>query len=215
MIDVFSISRGQIYWCDFGKSDFGIQGGVRPALIVSNNIYNNLSSNVAVVPITSVCKKLDYPSHVLINMINKSSVILCEQIVTVNKDRLSSFIGTLSDDKMYEVEKSSLIQLGILDSCDDSDVESDHISEEELFKTKLDSNLESTETSHLDSVLKANTGNTRRKWTDEDKISFLIDYNSTSRGELSMQELMDKWNVSTESYCRTLYYRFRKQAGEC
>ena len=108
--------RGGVFWLnDYNNPKGSEQSGSRPALIVSNDRNNTYSPVVTIVPITSKVKTT-LPTHVTIAAIDGSAepnIILCEQITTVSKNRLSTFKGILSSDVLTKVEKALAIQLDI------------------------------------------------------------------------------------------------------
>lgn len=91
------------------------QGGRRPVLIVQNDRGNRYSPTVIVVPLTSSERKPGLPTHVsLLNGtggLRKPSVVLCEQVRTLEKTRLSRYMGCLDADKLKEVEKALSVSL--------------------------------------------------------------------------------------------------------
>lgn len=109
--------RGDIYYVDFGEKDGSKQGGVRPALVVSNNKANKHSPVVTVVPLSAwVWKKKYLPTHVQIpkgSGLNKPSMALAEQVETLDKTRLGERIGEVLDDMVMEQITVALqIQIG-------------------------------------------------------------------------------------------------------
>lgn len=109
------IKRGQIYQADLGKQKGSIQEGVRPVLIISNNINNKFSPTVNILPITSKTKN-NIPVHVEVGItegLPHLSTVLIEQATTINKDQLIEYLGQCDARKMYEIEKAILIQNGI------------------------------------------------------------------------------------------------------
>lgn len=106
--------RGQIYYvyprgCEYTGSE---QGGGRPAIIVSNDVGNEYSSVVEVVFLTTREKK-PLPTHVKIVSSKCPSVALCEQIETVDKGRIGSYINEVSQAELKGIEKAILISLDI------------------------------------------------------------------------------------------------------
>lgn len=90
------------------------QGGVRPAIVVQNNVGNRKAPTVIVVPITTQVKP-DLPTHVnLCNIpfLDVRSVATCEQIITIDKDYIIRKMGTLDDPAMYKVEHAVSVSLG-------------------------------------------------------------------------------------------------------
>ncbi len=109
------VKRGEIYYANLSPVIGSEQDGIRPVLIVQNNIGNKYSPTVIVVAITSKIKN-NMPTHIKIDGekygLEKDSVILAEQIRTLDKSRLMSKVGTLDDKMMSKVKEAILI------SCD-------------------------------------------------------------------------------------------------
>jgi len=110
------IKRGELYYADLSPVLGSEQGGVRPVLILQNDIGNKYSPTVIVSAITSKLYKAKLPTHINLDAENfglsKDSIILLEQIRTIDKQRLKEKIGTLSNNKMQEVNNALLISLG-------------------------------------------------------------------------------------------------------
>ena len=110
------IKRGEIYYADLSPVVGSEQGGVRPVLIIQNDVGNKYSPTVIVSAITSQLGKAKLPTHIELPAekynLPKNSVALLEQIRTLDKRRLQENVTTLSPDKMREVNKSLLISLG-------------------------------------------------------------------------------------------------------
>lgn len=110
------IKRGEIYYADLSPVVGSEQGGVRPVLIIQNDVGNKYSPTVIVSAITSQLGKAKLPTHIELPAerynLPKNSVALLEQIRTLDKRRLQEKITTLSPDKMREVNKAILISLG-------------------------------------------------------------------------------------------------------
>lgn len=110
------ISRGDIYYSQLGDNYGHEQGGVRPVLIIQNNIGNLQSPTVIVAPITSRIKKSTLPTHVYISeraKLEKNSVILLEQIRTIDKSRLKEYLCKLQSDEIEAVNKAISVSLGV------------------------------------------------------------------------------------------------------
>ena len=110
------VKRGEIYYADLSPVVGSEQGGVRPVLIIQNDVGNKYSPTVIVSAITSHLVKAMLPTHrglagAKYNL-PKDSVALLEQIRTLDKRRLKEKITMLSQDKMKEVNKAILISLG-------------------------------------------------------------------------------------------------------
>lgn len=113
------IKRGEIYYADLSPVIGSEQGGVRPVLIVQNDIGNKYSPTVIAAAITSQINKAKLPTHIEISAIEyglqKDSVILLEQIRTIDKKRLREKIGHLDDDLMDRVNEALSISFGLAD----------------------------------------------------------------------------------------------------
>ena len=110
------IKRGEIYYADLSPVVGSEQGGVRPVLIIQNDVGNKYSPTVIVSAITSQFGKAKLPTHIELSAekynLPKNSVALLEQIRTLDKRRLQEKVTTLSPEKMREVNKALLISLG-------------------------------------------------------------------------------------------------------
>ena len=112
------IRRGDIYYADLRPVVGSEQGGVRPVLIIQNDVGNKHSPTVICAAITSRMNKAKLPTHVELStrqcQIVKDSVILLEQIRTLDKRRLKERIGELPEITMSKVDKAILISLGFI-----------------------------------------------------------------------------------------------------
>lgn len=100
---------------DFGTRDGHEQCGVRPALIIQNDVGNKFSPVIIVLPITDSRKRY-MPTHVRIkksDVLPKDSVILCEQVHTIDKRRFIGFLGQASEEIMADVDARIKISLGL------------------------------------------------------------------------------------------------------
>lgn len=116
MKNLQEIKRGDIYYADLSPVVGSEQGGVRPVLIIQNNVGNKYSPTVIVAAITSQINKAKIPTHVELQSdtynLPKNSVVLLEQIRTIDKRRLQEQITSLDQNKMKEVNRAILISLG-------------------------------------------------------------------------------------------------------
>lgn len=116
MLEKLEIKRGEIYFADLSPVVGSEQGGIRPVLIIQNDVGNKYSPTVIVSAITSQINKAKIPTHVELpaNKYNlpKDSVILLEQIRTIDKRRLKDKLCTLDNEKMRKVNLAMLISLG-------------------------------------------------------------------------------------------------------
>lgn len=97
-----AVKRFDVAYADFGeKTADGVQCGVRPALIISNNMCNKYSPAITVVPLTKQLKNINQPTHVLLSKgsygLTYDSMLLGEQITTVNKDSILDIVGSVRD----------------------------------------------------------------------------------------------------------------------
>lgn len=114
------IKRGDIYYADLSPVIGSEQGGVRPVLIVQNDVGNKYSPTVIAAAITSQINKAKLPTHIEISAqeygLIKDSVILLEQIRTIDKKRLREKIGRLDDELMEKVNEALGISFGLIDT---------------------------------------------------------------------------------------------------
>ena len=112
-----TIKRGDIYYAELNPVIGSEQGGTRPVLIISNDIGNKHSPTVIIAPITSrVHTKAKLPTHILIkdfDGLDKNSIILFEQIRTIDKQRLRKYIGMLPTVIMARADKSLAISISL------------------------------------------------------------------------------------------------------
>jgi len=101
------IKRSEVVLIDFEPVEGSEQGGIRPALVIQNNIYNKYSPTTIVAPITSKLYKKEYPTNVNLSKkdskLNKDSTILLNQIRTIDKLRIMRKISSLNDEIMSKV----------------------------------------------------------------------------------------------------------------
>ena len=112
-----SIKKGDLYFADLSPVMGSEQGGIRPVLVVQNDVGNKFSPTIIVAAITSRRNKADLPTHVEIeadgNGLSKNSVILLEQLRTTDKRRLKERIGTIDKTRIPEVNEALSVSLGI------------------------------------------------------------------------------------------------------
>ncbi len=109
------IIRGDIYYADLSPVVGSEQGGIRPVLIIQNNVGNRHSPTVICAAITSKMNKAKLPTHIELStkdyQIVKNSVILLEQIRTIDKQRLKEFVCHIDSGKMKKVEEAIRVSL--------------------------------------------------------------------------------------------------------
>ena len=113
-----SVKRGEIYYADLSPVVGSEQGGIRPVLIIQNDIGNKYSPTVIATAITSQIKKSKMPTHIEIDAneygLSKDSVVPAEQIRTIDKRRLKEKIGHLDDELMSRVNEALEISFGLI-----------------------------------------------------------------------------------------------------
>lgn len=122
------IKRGSIWFADLGQrrqvSTTNVQSGIRPVLVISNDLNNRYATVLTVIPFTGSPKRLDMPTHVAVRPSDVrngyqpskiyASTLLCEQVTTLDKTRLVSYVGNVvSLILMQQVEAALLTQIGI------------------------------------------------------------------------------------------------------
>lgn len=109
------IKRGDIFYANLNPVVGCEQNGVRPVLIIQNDKGNENSLTTIVAPISTKKFKL-LPTHILIkhfNKITKDSIVLLEQIRTIDKSRIGNYIGSLDNNQMLEIDKAIYISLDL------------------------------------------------------------------------------------------------------
>lgn len=111
------VKRGDIYYADLSSVVGSEQGGIRPVLVIQNDIGNKYSPTVIAAAITSQINKAKMPTHIELAAkdygLNKDSVILLEQIRTIDKRRLREKIGRIDDGLMASVNNALSISFGL------------------------------------------------------------------------------------------------------
>lgn len=111
------VKRGEIFYADLSPVIGSEQGGIRPVIVIQNDIGNRYSPTVIVAAITSQINKAKLPIHVEISSeeygLNRDSVVLLEQIRTLDKRRLKEKIGHMTETDMKKVDKALAISLNL------------------------------------------------------------------------------------------------------
>lgn len=112
-----TVKRGDIYYADLSPVVGSEQGGVRPVLIVQNDVGNKFSPTVIAAAITSQKEKSKLPTHIELQSLNcglsKDSVVLLEQIRTIDKKRLKEKMGQLDNGSMNDINRALSISFGL------------------------------------------------------------------------------------------------------
>ena len=112
-----TVKRGDIFYADLSPVVGSEQGGMRPVLIVQNDVGNKYSPTVIAAAITSQKYKTRLPTHISVNAddcgLAKDSVVLLEQVRTIDKTRLKEHMGTLDNTEMTRIDKALSVSFGL------------------------------------------------------------------------------------------------------
>lgn len=115
---VKEIKRGSVVLVNLGDRNGSIQYGIRPCVVISNNLNNKFSNVLTVVPLSTSKFKKDLPTHIAITTdnseIEKDSIALCEQPTLILKDQIIKELFELDDTLMRQIDFGVMIQLGLL-----------------------------------------------------------------------------------------------------
>lgn len=113
----FGFRRGEIYFADLDPHYGSERGGKRPVIVIQNNTGNKFAPTVIVAAVTSkVSKKPNQPTHVLIEQnpaFSRPSVVLLEQIFTIDKERIQRLLGQTTPDEMYQINEALMNSLDL------------------------------------------------------------------------------------------------------
>ena len=117
-----TIRRGDIYCADLAPVIGSEQGGIRPVLVIQNNIGNQHSPTIIAAVITGRLKSQYLPTHVLLSSavcdLPQNSMVMLEQIRTLDRTRLHRYLGCVSSEKMSEVDTALGISIGLSDTAE-------------------------------------------------------------------------------------------------
>lgn len=112
-----TVRRGEIYYADLSPVVGSEQGGIRPVLIVQNDVGNKYSPTVIAAAITSQRDKTRLPTHIQVSTtgsgLAKDSIVLLEQVRTLDKRRLKDKMGKLDDGSMNRVDQALSVSFGL------------------------------------------------------------------------------------------------------
>jgi len=116
------MKRGDIYYADLNPVVGCEQGGVRPVLVIQNNLGNRHSPTTIVAAITSKVDKGAIPTHVdfKVEGLSRSSIVLLEQIRTIDKMRLRTYVDTVGEDTLKKIDKALATSLGLKQFVEES-----------------------------------------------------------------------------------------------
>ena len=111
------VSRGEIYFAELNPVQGSEQGGVRPVLVIQNDVGNTYSPTTIILAITSRLSKARLPTHVELSAaesgLKKDSVILAEQMRTIDKSRLRQKVAVLNGAAMHRIEDAVAVSIGL------------------------------------------------------------------------------------------------------
>ena len=111
------IRRGDIFYADLSPVVGSEQGGIRPVLIIQNDVGNKYSPTVIVAAVTSQINKSKLPTHLELDAkefgLSKDSVVLLEQVRTIDKSRLREKVCHLDENFMWQIDRSLRVSLGL------------------------------------------------------------------------------------------------------
>ena len=111
------IKRGDMFYADLSPVVGSEQGGIRPVLIIQNDLGNKYSPTVIAAAITSQTGKNKLPTHIEIDSescgLKNNSVVLAEQIRTIDKSRFKGYVDMLNKEQMMAVDNALLVSLGL------------------------------------------------------------------------------------------------------
>jgi len=111
-----SILRGDLYYADLNPIIGSEQGGVRPVLVIQNDVGNRHSPTVIIAAITGKTVKELLPTHCVLsaqNGLHRESIVLLEQIRTIDKQRLKEYVGALGQEDMSAVDTALAVSVGL------------------------------------------------------------------------------------------------------
>lgn len=150
------LTRGDIHYIFESETSGSEMRAGRPAIIVSNNKCNSHSSVIEIVYLTTK-SKTDLPTHVAIRSASKPSIAVCEQISSVNKSRVGSYIGTCTTAEMDAVNIAIAISLAIDYPLSESNVGFDNIRKK---LSQAESERDMYKSMYKDILIKLNRSNT-------------------------------------------------------
>lgn len=188
---VSKYQRGQIWWYETNTTfDGNVQGKSRPVIIISNYKANENSNNVTIIPCTTRIKNMYLPTHISFYLNNIQNIALCENILTINKEKLNNYEGTCDEELMTNLEKGIKIALGL-----------EQIPDKNIENSDKSSNSTDTGLDILDSKPKGR----KPKYNKDEMQRFVNDYNNHN-----IDYMIDKYDECSEKAVQSKVYRFRK-----
>lgn len=115
--ETVTVKRGDIYYADLSPVIGSEQGGIRPVLIIQNDVGNKFSPTVIAAAITSQSDKAKLPTHIKVDTadsgLSKDSIVLLEQVRTLDKTRLKEKMGSLDQSSMNKIDRALSVSFGL------------------------------------------------------------------------------------------------------
>lgn len=199
---VQKFKRGQIWWYKTSDGyDGSIQGKTRPVIIMSNELANENSNCLLAIPCTTADKK-NMPTHTSFMIDNNLSTALAENTMSVNKDKLTNYIGTVDEELLKKLEINISIALGLIEiPTKISNVIKDTANEVKINTVPIE--IEKS----LSSEPKINNQN-KSKMTESDKRRFLNDYDNHDSNYM-----IKKYELKNLKALQQKVYMIRKEFG--
>lgn len=197
--------RGQIWFAnfpyDFKRSD-GVLSVTRPVLILSNNTINKDFNRILVAPLTR--EKLSAsPFHLIFSFNRDRSVLLMDNMKTVNRGDFTTYQYTLNEEMMAIVEDSLQMVTGLKE-----------LPEDPLEEINLDTKAFDLDNADEDSSDLSIKENENTEPSLEDMETYLVDYELTKTNKRSFEEFRKRWNLSAEDNLEEIYSRYEKSIEE-
>lgn len=111
MDETKEVHRGDIIYVDFGSREGSIQGSLRPAVVMSNDMNNHFCPTLNVVPLSTRFKGMHLPCHCVVESASRPSVAYCEQVTTVARTMIDDIIGRVTTDELKAICKGIIAQM--------------------------------------------------------------------------------------------------------
>ena len=202
---VQKFKRGQIWWYKTGDNYNGsIQGKTRPVVIMSNELANENSNCLLAIPCTTAEKK-NMPTHTSFMLDGTLSTALAENMMSVNKDKLTNYIGTVDEELLKKLEINISIALGLMEipnkqikTKEDNNIEVE----------KLDIKIEEPKVSNIIKLENKKSNKSKSKMSVEDKRRFLNDYDNHDS-----KYMIKKYELKNLKALQQKVYMIRKEFG--
>lgn len=212
---VQKFKRGQIWWYEYNGTQYdgSVMGKTRPVIIVSNDAANAFSNCLIGIPCTTQEKK-DMPTHLTTSIHGTRSTLLAENLISININRLTDFIGVVDDELMNEINNILAVAVGLKecdkyqDTVDSTELTQYNSTSETSISLTID-NRDKELVKPIDTKLPSVTKLGRRpKMTEEEKHRFLEDYENHT-----IDFMLKKYNLKDVKAAQQKVYLIRKEFG--